>query len=185
MYRILFLFALISGALLYCTCTGTVDHKKKLADELRMFKETAIILPSNMLYKGHDGHLPDPTLLNRPLKMVVYINSENCESCKLQTLIPMHIFIIENRHNKNFGIIVILSPSNIESAESFLEEMRFRQTVFYDLDGSFERLNPHLQKNENFHTFLLDEENKVILIGNPVRNTKLKNLYFKELNKYH
>jgi len=51
------------------------------------------------------------------------------------------------------------------------------------LDGSFERLNPHLPKDERFHTFLLDENNKVILVGYPVNNPKLKELYLKELNK--
>jgi hypothetical protein len=51
------------------------------------------------------------------------------------------------------------------------------------LDGSFERLNPHLPANEQFHTFLLNEENKVVLAGSPVHNEKLKKLYLAELNK--
>ena len=63
--------------------------------------------------------------------------------------------------------------------------MFYGQTVFYDIDGSFERLNPHLPKNERFHTFLLDEHNKVILVGSPVDNTRLKNLYFSEIKKRH
>ena len=39
------------------------------------------------------------------------------------------------------------------------------------------KLNPHLPDKEEFHTFLLDEENRVLLVGNPVRNIKLKKLY--------
>ena len=175
-------FVIILGILL-CSACNKSSYQKTLADELREFKEMAIIFPNNMLFKGYDGHLPDSTLLNRPLKMVVYINSKNCESCKLMALLPIHIFILENKHYRNFGVVVVLSPSHLESAENFLEEMCFRQTVFYDLDGSFERLNSHLPKDERFHTFLLDENNKVVLVGNPVRNAKLKKLYLAALKK--
>lgn len=31
----------------------------------------------------------------------------------------------------------------------------------------------------NFHTFLLDKDNKVLAIGNPIHNPKVKELYLK------
>jgi hypothetical protein len=71
----------------------------------------------------------------------------------------------------------------MDATDYTLTDMRFHRTVFYDPDGSFERLNPHLPANEQFHTFLLNEDNKVILVGNPVHNEKLKNLYLAVLNK--
>ena len=43
----------------------------------------------------------------------------------------------------------------------------------------FERLNPHLPKNRALHTFLLDENNRVILVGNPSRNEKIKEMFYK------
>ena len=182
MYRISIFFALIIWALLCCACNSG-DHTNKLADELRMFMGTAIEFPDNMLIKGHDGQIPDTTLLHRPFKMVIYMDQKGCESCKLQALVPVHVFTLENRPHKNFGVVVILNPSHIESAEHFLEEMRFRQTVFYDLDGSFERLNLHLPKNERFRTFLLNEDNKVVLVGNPIRNANLRKLYLEALKR--
>ena len=183
MSRISILYALILGALFCCACTGAGNHKKKLADELRMFRETAILFPNDLLAKRYDGQTPDSSLWDCPLKMVVYVNREGCESCKLMSLLPVYQFALEHKRFKKFGMILILSPSHIESAEEFLAPFRFHYTIFYDLDDSFERLNPHLPKNERFHTFLLDENNKVILIGNPTQNLKLKKLYIKELNK--
>jgi len=177
--------ALIIGVLLCCACSGSNEQKQKLAEELRMFKEQAIVLPDNLLAKYYGEQEPDISLLDRPIKMVVYVNQGGCEDCKLRELFPVYIFTLENKPFTKFGVVIILNPSHIESVDNFLKEVRFRHTVFYDLDSSFERTNPHFPKNERFHTFLLDENNNVILVGNPTRNVKLKNLYLSELRKRH
>jgi hypothetical protein len=183
MYRIIF-FILFVMVLLCDACSENNGQKKGLESELRLFKAKAITLPNNLLAKRCDEQTPpDTTLLRRPLKMVIYVNQDGCEDCKLRALLPVHMFILENRHLENFGVIIILNASQMEAADQTLTDMRFRQTVFYDPDGSFERLNPHLPANEQFHTFLLNKENKVILAGNPVHNEKLKKLYLAEMNK--
>lgn len=183
MYRIIY-FILVIGMLLCSACAEKNGHKKKLEAELRLFKEKAIILPDNMLAKNCDKQkMPDTTLLYRPLKMVVYINRNGCTNCKLRALLPIYMFILENKHRENFGVVIILNTSDQEATEQILTEMRFRQTVFYDLDGSFERLNPHLPKSEEFYTFLLNKENKVVLAGSPVHNEELNKLYLRELDR--
>ena len=178
------LFTFFVVVLMFNACTESNENKKKLEAELQLFTETAIILPDNMLAKNCDEQaVPDTTLLSRPLKMVVYINQDGCQDCKLRTLLPLYMFILENQHIERFGVIIILNASDMEAADYTITEMRFRRTIFYDIDGSFERLNPHLPENERFHTFLLNEENKIVLIGNPVHDEKLKKRYLAELNK--
>lgn len=53
--------------------------------------------------------------------------------------------------------------------------------VYIDTQGVFQQNNPHLSKNKLLHTFLLDENNNVILVGNPVRNLRVKDLYDKAI----
>ena len=185
MRNIFIIVTLIAWGLLCCACDRNNEQKNRLAKELRIFKEQEIVLPDNLLAKHFNEQEPDTTLLNRPLKMVVYLNQNGCESCKLNALLPVYLFILENKPFTKFGTVIILHPTHTESTDHLLKEMHFRHTVFYDTDGSFERLNPFLPKNERFHTFLLDEDNKVVLIGNPARNTKLKDLYITELKKRH
>ena len=48
-----------------------------------------------------------------------------------------------------------------------------------DREGQFEKLNPHLPKNKVLHTFLLDENNNVILVGNPLHNKKIEKMFYK------
>ena len=182
MQRIItFFIGLVS--LLFFACNVN-NEQKKLKAEIRLFKTKSIILPDNMLALNCDELMEqDSLLLRRPLKMVLYINQDGCTGCKLRQLIPIFMFILENQNNENFGAIIILNTSDIEYAKQILKEIRFCKTVFYDLDGSFERLNTHLPSKEHFHTFLLNKENKVLLVGNPVHNEKLKKLYLKEIRK--
>lgn len=42
-----------------------------------------------------------------------------------------------------------------------------------------EIMNPHLPKNKALHTFLLDENNNVILVGNPLHNKKIEKIFYK------
>jgi len=185
MNRITF-FTLLMGALLFGACAeNNNEQKKRLAEELRKFQETAITLPDNLLAKHYGEQISsDKSLLDRPFKLVIYVNKDGCQDCKLHSLLPStYMFMLENEHRENFGVIIILNTSDIESTDDTLAKFRFRRTVFYDLDGSFEFLNPHLPANELFHAFLLNEENRVVLVGNPVRNEKLTKLYLAELNK--
>lgn len=183
MCRIIY-FLVLFGSLFCFSCSQKNGQDKKLEAELRAFKEKAIIFPDNMEAKICEGKTPlDTTLLNRTSKMVVYVGPDGCTDCKLRSLMPLYMFILENRHRDNFGVVVIVHSEDREATETVLTELRFRHTVFYDVDGSFKRLNPQLPDSEHFHTFLLNKENKVVLIGNPTHNEKLKNLYLAEIEK--
>ena len=177
-------FTFIVVVLLCSACAGKNERTKNLEAELRLFQEKAITFPDNMVAMNFDEQMqPDMALLSRPLKMVVYVNQEGCQDCRLRSLLPVYMFMLENQKLAHFGVVIILHPAQIEAAESTLSEMNLRRTVFFDPDGSFERLNPHLPQNEQFHTFLLNEDNKVVLVGSPIHNEKLKNLYLAEMKR--
>ncbi len=48
-----------------------------------------------------------------------------------------------------------------------------------DTLNEFAKLNPHLPKNRVLRTFLLDENNKVMLVGNPLHNKKIEDMFYK------
>ena len=124
---------------------------------------------------------PDTTLLDRSFKMIVYIDKEGCTNCKLRSLIPLYMFITEYRDLKNFGVITILNTKNIDSAKQIIKEINFNATVFFDLSNSFKRLNPNIPQEERLQTFLINENKQVLLVGSPIRNSSLKDLYLKQI----
>ncbi len=183
MYRLLSILILL-GSIFCFSCSRMSEQERKMEAELRQFKENTIVFPDNMIAKICEGKTPlDTTLLNRSSKLVVYVGPDGCTDCKLRSLMPLYMFILENRHKENFGVVVIIHSDDIETAEFVLSDLRFRHTVFYDVDGSFVRLNPQLPVDERYHTFLLDKRNRVVLIGNPTHNEKLKDLYLAEIDK--
>jgi len=178
-------YLILTLVISFCVgCTNKITQDKKMEEELRHFKVKPIVFPDNMVAKVCDGTIqPDTTLLSRPSKMVVYIGKDGCTDCKLRSLLPLYMFMLESRKYKNFGMVIILNTSDQKATEKLLTGLHFRHTVFYDMDGSFERLNPHIPAGNDFHTFLLNEDNKVVLIGNPTHNEDLNNLYQAEIKK--
>ncbi len=75
----------------------------------------------------------------------------------------------------------IFSPMKreVRSTELLIANTNFDYPILMDTLDEFERLNPHLPKNRALHTFLLDENNRVILVGNPLRNKKIKEMFYK------
>ena len=47
-----------------------------------------------------------------------------------------------------------------------------------DVDNRFNKLN-NFPADMTFQTFLLDKNNKVVAIGNPIHNLKVRELYLK------
>ncbi|MBS4809127.1 MAG: hypothetical protein KH071_14815 [Paraprevotella sp.] len=50
--------------------------------------------------------------------------------------------------------------------------------VYLDSLGVLERANPQIPSNPDLHTFLLDEDNNVLLVGNPIWNEKIKEMFW-------
>lgn len=55
---------------------------------------------------------------------------------------------------------------------------KFTHPVCFDEEDAFNKLNK-LPTDMTFQTFLLDKDNKVVAIGNPIHNPKVKELYLK------
>ncbi len=50
--------------------------------------------------------------------------------------------------------------------------------VHVDTAGIFIRENPHIPREAVYHTFLLDKDNRVVLVGNPSRSEKIKEMFW-------
>ena len=71
-------------------------------------------------------------------------------------------------------------PKDIKELRYLTRKDGFTYPVCFDGKDDFNRLN-HFPEDMMFQTFLLDKENKVVAIGNPVLNPKVKELYVRLL----
>lgn len=65
-----------------------------------------------------------------------------------------------------------------ENLEYSIRINNFNYPIFYDLKGECNKLN-HLPDHVFYQTFLLNENNKVLLLGRPKPNSEIWKLYKK------
>lgn len=112
-------------------------------------------------------------------KFVVYADSSECMSCMTGKLHGWDSFLAKLRIKENVIPIFIFSPKKdeMESIEVSLLLERLNFPVFIDTGYVFVNSNKFIPENPLFHTFLVDKNNHIILIGDPRRNRKVEELF--------
>lgn len=110
---------------------------------------------------------------------MTYVDSIGCTSCKLQ--LPAWDMLIKEMDSLYVGkmnFIFVFSPHRVKDIRHAILTSNFNYPVCVDDQDSIIKLNK-FPSDSRLHTFLLDKNNKVIAIGNPVYNPKIKELYLK------
>jgi hypothetical protein len=140
-----------------------------------------ILIPSDITFKSLGRDTASFFLWNKPYKIFTYIDSIGCTSCQLG-LSEWKAFIDScSQQQIDIGFIFAVHSSNYRQ---FTGEVRFNEfdyPIIYDYHNSFDKLNKFLPAP--YRTFLLDKNNKVQLIGSPINNPTMWELYKKVITQ--
>lgn len=157
------------------------DKPADIPSILREWQGKKIKIPKDLIFTKYAVDTIDYTYLNRPFKTFVYVDSLDCLSCKLQlSKWKKMILVLDSVTNHNISFLFILDVRNVSRMEEILRENRFDYPVVLDTKGKLNRLN-HFPTDTRFQTFLLDKENKVLVVGNPVQKEAIKELFIKQV----
>lgn len=109
-------------------------------------------------------------------KILTCVDTNDCTECKLNLYDWKRIIAQTDSIRDTVTFLFIIHPQNISKIERMKQKNKFEHPIFYDTLNKMEKLN-HFPKNNTFRTFLLDKNNHVILVGNPIGNKTLWNLY--------
>ena len=114
-------------------------------------------------------------------KVVVFVDSVGCISCKLQ--LPrwkefMHE--VDSLSDGNVPFVFFFQTKDVRELRYILRRDNFSHPVCIDTEDRFYRLN-QFPREMMFQTFLVNSENHVKVIGNPIHNLSVKDLYLKEI----
>ena len=114
-------------------------------------------------------------------KVVAYFDSVGCMSCKLK-LFKWKQFIeeIETLSNKDIPLIFFFYPKDVKELQRILRRDDFSIPICIDVEDNFNSLN-HFPPDMMFQTFLIDKNNRVRVIGNPINDLSVKEAYFREI----
>lgn len=110
-------------------------------------------------------------------KIFIYMDSIGCSSCKLN-FIGWKKFInqIDTLTNKKIQFIFALQPKDIREIKIHAKLNQFEYPLYFDKNHDFDKLNK-FPSDISLQVFLLDQNNKVLLLGNPIMNPNIKELY--------
>jgi len=174
----LILFLLISVFSFYsCKEKKRRGEIKKIVNEW-IGKE--IQLPENVLcYMAGKETLPEicNEWFQKDFKILMYVDSAGCSDCRLKLFEWKQLMDeADSLFQGRVGFLLFFQPKTAREMAYLFARDRFDYPVFMDIKGSINRLNRFPRVME-FQCFLLDSNNKVLMIGNPVLNMRIWELY--------
>jgi hypothetical protein len=117
-------------------------------------------------------------------KILLYVDSLGCTNCRTklamwEILISQSDTIFENK--PDFLFFFNPKVNRVKELKVLLRNNYFGYPVFIDKDNEIKKLNDFPEKQE-YQCFLLDKDNKVVMVGNPVYNSGIWTLYKKIIN---
>lgn len=163
--------------IIFFSCSNS--SKEQITTVIKKWENKEILFPKNIIFTKYGKDTINYSYLNSKYKILIYIDSIGCTSCKLQ-LTKWKDFIIETdsvtKNTLSFNFF--FHPKNNKEIYYLLKREDFQTPICIDSQDSLNKLN-HFPNKMMFQTFLLDKNNKVIAIGNPIHNPKVKELYLK------
>jgi hypothetical protein len=112
---------------------------------------------------------------NKAYKILLYTDSTGCTSCKLQ-LYLWKKYIKEL--NSQVDFMFYFHTKTEEELLLFFKREQFVYPIYIDSKDELNKLNK-LPENPQYQCFLLNNNNKILSLGNPTHNSRIWELYKK------
>ena len=157
------------------------NNKEKFALLVQEWQGKEIVFPQDMAFTRFVTEPVDYRIPDAEYKVLVYVDSVGCTSCKLQLLKWKELIAhVDSATNGNVPFIFIFQSKDDRELRYILKCDNFDRPVCIDRNNRFNSSN-RFPQDITFQTFLLDKDNKVKVIGNPVHNLAVRDLYLKQI----
>ena len=153
------------------------SEKERLSRLVIEWEGKEILFPTHSTFTIQGKDTVDFQFQDAEYKVVTYVDSIGCTSCKLQ-LHRWKEFLseVDSLTNGNVSFLFYFHPKDMKELRYLTRRDAFTHPVCFDEKDEFNQLN-HFPSEMMFQTFLLDERNRVVALGNPVLNPNVKELY--------
>lgn len=155
----------------------TDSRKEEITNFIKEWNGKEILFPEKSVFTIQGEDTVDFSFRNAEYKMVSYFDSLGCISCKLQ-LDRWSDFIheMDSVTQNKVPFAMFFHPKDLNELKRITRKYQFDYPVCFDEKDEFNSLN-HFSRNPYFQTFLLDKDNKVLAMGNPIITPSVKELY--------
>lgn len=167
--------------LLFFAMSCQKNDRAKVESLVKEWNNKEIRFPDNPVFTRYATDTVPYRIPKTDYKVVVFVDSVGCISCKLQ-LLKWKEFMheVDSLSDGNVPFVFFFQTKDVRELRYILRRDNFSHPVCIDTEDSFYRLN-RFPGEMMFQTFLVDSENRVKVIGNPIHNLSVKDLYLKEI----
>ena len=157
------------------------EKEKQILQLVNEWQRKQIVFPENAVFTRYLTDTTDYQIPQSEYKVLIYVDSIGCTSCKLQLHKWKELIKYTNSVTQNkVPFLFFFHPKDAKEIRYLLKRDGFDHPICIDLDDRLNKLNK-FPADMTFQTFLLDKNNKVAVLGNPVHNTAVKDLYLKQI----
>lgn len=154
------------------------DRQKQIESLVAEWNGRIIQIPDSMFFVRAGNDTVENFSIQADYKVFSYSDSIGCSGCKMQ-LFGWRSFIeeIDSIFDFHISVLLVVHPNDLDDFFYLLRKQLFDYPVCIDLEDRFNKLNK-FPSDQIFQTFLLDKNNQVLCIGNPILNSHIKQLYY-------
>ncbi len=157
------------------------NQTKKIMQIVAEWQGKEIIFPENIVFSSYGQDTTEYEMPDSGYKVLLYVDSLGCTSCKLQ-LHKWSEFIkeVDTLTKGQLPVLFFFHPKDKRELTYLLKRDGITTPVCFDMEDRLNSLN-QFPTRDDFQCFLLNDDNKVVCVGNPVYNPHIKEMYITEI----
>lgn len=110
-------------------------------------------------------------------RYIMYILEDRCSSCMINNLSLWNEMLGLSKQKKLQLVFIMAASSNeINDIKQAFHTSGLEYPIMIDTCGIFMRCNSYIPKNHLYQTFLIDSQDSIRLIGDPIHNKEIRSL---------
>ena len=175
--RFLKLMPILAASAIFLMAASCSSGKTDYESAILEWTGREIVFPDSMRLAGGGVFVKEPS----DFTIVAYYDSEGCTGCRMR--LPKwldFIKILEDYAEGDVKVYMLVSPEVKRDLIQTVNSLGLGEIVVVDSSGQFPSLN-NMPEDPLLQTFLLDSDNRVVLVGNPFDSLVLERLYLKAI----
>ncbi len=165
---------------IYFACNSN-KQEKDIAQIVTEWQGKEVIFPDDLVFTLFGKDTVDYNIPESNHKILLYVDSVGCTSCKLQ-LYEWGRLIEEvaTLTSGSVPVLLFFHPKDKRELTYLLKRDELSVPVCLDEGDKLNTLN-RFPTREDLQCFLLDKDNRVVYIGNPIQNPRIKEMYLSRI----
>ena len=152
-----------------------------LRNKLRNVYSSPLIIPdSGVVFIDHSNcDLHQDGILNSEYVLFVFCGPDECSTCTMNKMSEWNSFLNLEKEGKITMRFMFNPPKHeIDNMIVAYHTSGLEHSVELDTCGAFLKKNPQIPQASIFHVLLLDNDGKILLVGNPLHNKDVRKLFY-------